>query len=262
MMLRDDDRAARYIHANRIERKPFAILINEFRQKFPQYSDYGRDRIRKHYNLWVEDNCLDRLHKPRNTKPCLHYVFRDKENPHNDPRRASILHLLDLKRAGHSPTRTEIKLAVSPDIIVPAKPEKKEKKKKIKIKKSPPEIKHFNQTPDDLMNAMAVAIYRTPVSTFIRAVSKELKIDEKSIMFRDKRDEIVYARYMIFWLCRQAKYSLPYIGKRFDGRDHTTVLHGVRQFEKHLAEDGQYAAAARRLHRDLITVRPAPYWGA
>ena len=120
----------------------------------------------------------------------------------------------------------------------------------------------INKTPDELINAVSVKKYRTPISTIVRAVSNEIKIDEKSIIYRDKRYDIVLARYFIFWLCRRAGYSYPEIGRRMDGRDHTTILHGVRQFEKHLAEDGQYAAAARRLYSELITARPAPYWGA
>lgn len=120
----------------------------------------------------------------------------------------------------------------------------------------------INKTPDELLNAISNSQPRTPISTIITAVSNELKIDKKTIISRDKRDEIVYARYLIFWLCRQAEYSQPEIGRRMDGRDHTTVLNGLRKFEKHLAEDGQYAAVARRLYRDLIISRPAPYWGA
>jgi chromosomal replication initiator protein len=43
--------------------------------------------------------------------------------------------------------------------------------------------------------------------------------------------------------------SLPDIGRRFGGRDHTTVLHGVRRIEALRAEDAQIAddlAALRR----------------
>ncbi|OWU85644.1 chromosomal replication initiation protein [Oceanicola sp. 22II-s10i] len=45
--------------------------------------------------------------------------------------------------------------------------------------------------------------------------------------------------------------SLPEIGRRFGGRDHTTVLHGVRRIEELMAIDGQVAEDLELLRRML-----------
>jgi chromosomal replication initiator protein len=45
--------------------------------------------------------------------------------------------------------------------------------------------------------------------------------------------------------------SYPDIGRRFGGRDHTTVLHAVRVIEKLVAEDGQMARDVEALTRKL-----------
>ena len=45
--------------------------------------------------------------------------------------------------------------------------------------------------------------------------------------------------------------SLPDIGRRFGGRDHTTVIHAVRQIEKLRASDPDIYAAIRLLTRQL-----------
>jgi chromosomal replication initiator protein len=45
--------------------------------------------------------------------------------------------------------------------------------------------------------------------------------------------------------------SLPDIGRRFGGRDHTTVIHAVRQIEKLRASDPEIDAAIRLLTRQL-----------
>src|SRR5689334_15584269 len=45
--------------------------------------------------------------------------------------------------------------------------------------------------------------------------------------------------------------SLPDIGRRFGGRDHTPVNHGVRQLEKLRANDAELDAAIRLLTRQL-----------
>jgi hypothetical protein len=46
-----------------------------------------------------------------------------------------------------------------------------------------------------------------------------------------RRDQaVVKARHEAFWRCRnETTLSLPEIGRRFGGRDHTTVLHGIRK---------------------------------
>jgi chromosomal replication initiator protein len=45
--------------------------------------------------------------------------------------------------------------------------------------------------------------------------------------------------------------SLPEIGRRFGGRDHTTVMHGVRRIEELKALDSQIADDLELLRRAL-----------
>lgn len=50
---------------------------------------------------------------------------------------------------------------------------------------------------------------------------------------RDRR--IVAARHEAFWRCRgETILSYPQIGMKFGGRDHSTVLHGIRAYEARL----------------------------
>ena len=45
--------------------------------------------------------------------------------------------------------------------------------------------------------------------------------------------------------------SLPEIGRRFGGRDHTTVMHGVRRITELRATDAQIADDLELLRRSL-----------
>ena len=45
--------------------------------------------------------------------------------------------------------------------------------------------------------------------------------------------------------------SLPEIGRRFGGRDHTTVMHGVKRIEELKISDGQIAEDLELLRRAL-----------
>jgi chromosomal replication initiator protein len=48
---------------------------------------------------------------------------------------------------------------------------------------------------------------------------------------------LVHARQIAMYLCRElTDLSLPRIGEKFGGRDHTTVMHGERQIKTQMAE--------------------------
>src|SRR5689334_15261869 len=56
---------------------------------------------------------------------------------------------------------------------------------------------------------------------------------------RDKRPQsIAYPRHIAMYLCRElTDQSLPKIGAKFGGRDHSTVMHGVRRIGDLIRED-------------------------
>ena len=59
-------------------------------------------------------------------------------------------------------------------------------------------------------------------------------------------------RQVAMWLAKQiTTRSLPDIGRRFGGRDHTTVLHAVRRIEQLKAEDATLARDVDVLLRKL-----------
>ena len=59
-------------------------------------------------------------------------------------------------------------------------------------------------------------------------------------------------RQVAMWLCKQhTARSYPDIGRRFGGRDHTTVLHAVKKIEELLKSDDQIARDVEALTRKL-----------
>lgn len=59
-----------------------------------------------------------------------------------------------------------------------------------------------------------------------------------------KRQEAMYRLRKLACEDGSPRYSLPVIGDKFGGRDHTTVLHGVRAHAKRLAAMDEQRAAA------------------
>ncbi len=70
----------------------------------------------------------------------------------------------------------------------------------------------------------------------------------------DRRSaDVVYPRQIAMYLCRElTDASLPQIGDRFGGRDHTTVLYAVNKIKRLLNDDHD-----RQLHEliQLLTSR-------
>ncbi|MCL4104877.1 UNVERIFIED_CONTAM: hypothetical protein GTU68_018584 [Idotea baltica] len=74
-----------------------------------------------------------------------------------------------------------------------------------------------------------------------------------SDMIGPKRTRVLARpRQVAMYLCKQmTRRSLPEIGRRFGGRDHTTVMHGVRRIEELKTQDAQIAEDLELLRRTL-----------
>lgn len=69
--------------------------------------------------------------------------------------------------------------------------------------------------------------------------------------------EVARPRQIAMYLAKQlTRRSLPEIGRRFGGRDHTTVIHAVRQVQKLMGEDPEIAAHVKALMAKLDAAPP------
>lgn len=101
--------------------------------------------------------------------------------------------------------------------------------------------------------------YQERVAGIVARVEKANRVDEavercvdiaaawgdvptEAIYSTDRSKHVVAARHVAMWLLRDAGMSLPAIGATL-GRDHTSVLYGVRRVER----DGELLAVARGL---------------
>lgn len=70
------------------------------------------------------------------------------------------------------------------------------------------------------------------------AVAQHFQMSRRDLSSARRLAPIAYARQVGFYLCRSLTLrSLPEIGRKFGGRDHTTVLHGYRKIERLMKTD-------------------------
>ena len=100
--------------------------------------------------------------------------------------------------------------------------------------------------------------YQTPAHEALRAVSTRTRVPIADILGRDRRPMIAAARHEAIWRVRRVTgWSLPRLG-RFFKRDHTTVLHSVREMEKRSAHDPELRAYMIALSLPRATAAPTP----
>ncbi|QEH78569.1 chromosomal replication initiator protein DnaA [Sphingomonas sp. C8-2] len=93
---------------------------------------------------------------------------------------------------------------------------------------------------------------RVTIDEIQRKVSDHYRIRQAEMSSARRAREVARPRQVAMYLAKQlTPRSLPEIGRRFGGRDHTTVIHAVKQIEKLRQTDAELDADVRLLIRQL-----------
>ena len=93
---------------------------------------------------------------------------------------------------------------------------------------------------------------RITVDDIQKTVAEYYGLKQADLLCERRNRAIARPRQTAMWLCKQlTTRSLPDIGRRFGGRDHTTVLHAVRRIEELKALDAPLFADIESLVRKL-----------
>ncbi|MDP5219944.1 chromosomal replication initiator protein DnaA [Ruegeria sp. 2205SS24-7] len=107
-------------------------------------------------------------------------------------------------------------------------------------------------TQDCLADVLRASERKITVEEIQRKVSEYYNIRLSDIIGPKRVRSYARPRQIAMYLCKQlTSRSLPEIGRRFGGRDHTTVMHGVRRIEELKLTDGQIAEDVEMLRRAL-----------
>ena len=77
---------------------------------------------------------------------------------------------------------------------------------------------------------------RIKIDDILRVISRHYGVTRSDILSERRNRSIVLPRQVGMYLAKRlTARSLPEIGRRFGGRDHTTVLHAIRKIEKEIS---------------------------
>jgi chromosomal replication initiator protein len=91
---------------------------------------------------------------------------------------------------------------------------------------------------------------RVRVEDIQRVVARHYNVPRSDLLSNRRTRIIVRPRQVAMYLAKMmTPRSLPEIGRRFGGRDHTTVLHAVRKIEEQMGSDAKLAQEMELLKR-------------
>lgn len=86
----------------------------------------------------------------------------------------------------------------------------------------------------------------------ITIISDYFQVPATDLLGTSRRQEIVYPRQICWLLCKDVlKMSLEAIGEAFGGKNHTTIMHGVKKIEGLIRTDSATARNVHALRKDL-----------
>jgi chromosomal replication initiator protein len=110
----------------------------------------------------------------------------------------------------------------------------------------------LDMTQDCLADILRASERKITIEEIQRRVAEHYNIRLSDLVGPKRVRNFARPRQVAMYLCKQlTSRSLPEIGRRFGGRDHTTVMHGVKRIEELRVQDGQIAEDIEMLRRTL-----------
>lgn len=94
---------------------------------------------------------------------------------------------------------------------------------------------------------------RVRIEDIQKVVARQFNVARNDLLSNRRTRQIVRPRQIAMYLSKtMTPRSLPEIGRRFGGRDHTTVLHAVRKVEELISKDHKMAQEVELLKRLIL----------
>ena len=94
---------------------------------------------------------------------------------------------------------------------------------------------NLNDAKKLLTSILSTPRKNTNLKNIVKAVAEFYDVNEKDLLERSRKKEIVKPRQIIMYLLREElKSSFPFIGLKIGGRDHTTAIHACKKIKKEI----------------------------
>jgi hypothetical protein len=117
-----------------------------------------------------------------------------------------------------------------------------------------------NAEPADIVPAHPIALTtvvngRVKTDVIMRIVCAHFGVSVRDLLPDNRWRRMVVVRQVVMYFSRAEGWTLNEVGRRIGGRDHTTVLHGVRNIEAKMQTDDEIREAVTLIGAKIATVR-------
>lgn len=89
-------------------------------------------------------------------------------------------------------------------------------------------------------------------SDILKTVCRQFKVKSRDVIGKSRKADIVAVRQMAMYLAQKyTQLNQSQIGQELGGRDHTTILHGIRQVEKQISSDREFRLFVEAIEANL-----------
>lgn len=93
---------------------------------------------------------------------------------------------------------------------------------------------------------------RPTIDQIQKACCRHFNLTRTALLAHRRSVDIVFARQVAMYLCKALTLrSLKEIGRRFSGRDHTTILHSERKIKRLIAQNSSVAEDVETIRAEL-----------
>jgi len=110
------------------------------------------------------------------------------------------------------------------------------------------------ETTKNLLKSITFSLPKvTSPKKIIQVVAEFYDLKEREVLTASRKKEIVYPRQIAMYLLREElKSSYPFIGRKFQGKDHTTAIHSCEKITKELQVN-------EKLREEIVLIKQRIY---
>ncbi len=111
----------------------------------------------------------------------------------------------------------------------------------------------LDMTQDVLSDLLRANDRRVTIDEIQRKVAEHYALKLVDLLSERRARQVARPRQVAMYLCKKlTPRSLPEIGRKFGGRDHTTVMHAVKKIEELMSEDVSFKDEVELVRRSLV----------